>query len=125
MRGRELIPVAQRLARVIDEPHVRSAVNRAYYAAYTELVHYAGRNGYVHSSGRGSHRRAWEFVGSLPDSDISRRAERSAIRSQGLLLKQLRTKAGYQPFLRLAQADGGDAVRAAEGIVGALDRLIP
>lgn len=126
MKGRELVPVARRLARGNpNEAHARSAINRAYYAAYTELSHFITRQGYKHSAQRGSHRRAWEFVRDPTQSDRRERAERRTIASQGLLLKDQRTKADYQPFSRIGRNDAADAVRSASGIIAALDRLTP
>jgi hypothetical protein len=47
------------------------------------------------------------------------------IASQGLLLKDQRTKADYQPSSRIGRYAATQAVRSAKGIIGALDRLVP
>jgi hypothetical protein len=126
VRGRELIRVAEELARGnANEPRARSAINRAYYAAYTELSHFVAIRGYTHSPQRGSHRRTWEYIQDMPEQDRHRRAEKRAIASQGLLLKDHRTKADYQPSSRIGRYDATEAVRSAKGIVRALDRLTP
>jgi hypothetical protein len=126
MRGRELIRVAEELARGnASEPRARSAINRAYYAAYTELSQFVAGHGYRHAPDRASHRRTWDYIRSMPEQDRRRRAEKRAIASQGLLLKDQRTKADYQPSSRIGRYAATEAVRSAKGIIGALDRLVP
>ncbi len=46
--------LARAAGRVPNEPAGPSAVNRAYYAAYSEASDYAARIGYTHSGGAGS-----------------------------------------------------------------------
>lgn len=126
MRGRELLSVARELARgPASGPHARSAISRAYYAAYTETAHYAARYGYQHSPNRGSHARTWNFMAQVNDGHSRRKAERHTIRSQGKFLKQQRMKADYQPFASLQANAARGAIQTAKGIIDALDRLLP
>ena len=60
---RYLLKVAERL--VSDNPEeqqVRSAVNRAYYAALGEAREFAVANGLVMKTGPGSHQQVWNFL---------------------------------------------------------------
>lgn len=126
LKGRELIPIAKSLARgSASGPLARSAVNRAYYAAYTELTQYVKRHGYSYAPNRRSHERAWNFLLGIRDGSTRRDAERRVIRDQGIYLKEQRRNADYRPESKMAAAAASDAVRSAQGIVSALDRLIP
>jgi uncharacterized protein (UPF0332 family) len=126
MKGRELIPVAKRLASSASgsEPLGRSAVNRAYYAAFGEAEDYAGSRGFARKPGAGSHDRVWRHLESgIRDRDRGRRAARRAVAAQGLLLKDRRQKADYRRGSRISRTEPHDALREAERIIKALDGL--
>lgn len=60
---RFLLKVAERL--VSDNPEeqqIRSAVNRAYYAALGEAREFAVSKGLIMKSGAGSHQQIWNFL---------------------------------------------------------------
>ena len=83
------------------------------------------RPGHAPSPGKGSYLKTWRYVADIPDSDVVRRAERLAIRDQGLVLRERRHKADYRPGARLAATEAHEALREAQGIVKAFDRLKP
>jgi hypothetical protein len=124
VRGRELLPIATKLAAGPrpPEPRGRSAINRAYYAAFTELTAYIQRHGFTYSPGGGSHVKAWNFLRSgVRDSDSHRQAIRRAAADTGALLKARRQKADYHLSSKIGRAEPAQAIREAERIVRALD----
>lgn len=127
MRGRELLGVAHLLAkaagRTPNEPAGRSAINRAYYAAFGEASDYALRVGYSHSSGAGSHAKVWNHIGAHTDGDATRDATRRAVASQGLFLKERRQKADYRRAARIGRTDHDDALKESKRIIQAIDSL--
>jgi hypothetical protein len=109
-----------------QEPAARSAVNRAYYAAFTEVTEYVTQRGLASSPSAYSHDRTWNHLkNGIPDNDARRRAERRAIADQGFLLKDRRQKADYRPHSKLARDESKRAIADAEGIIRRLDALKP
>jgi hypothetical protein len=128
VKGRELIPIAKKLGggQSPKEPAARSAINRAYYAAYTEVTEYVIQRGLPSSPSAYSHDRTWNHLKSgIADNDAQRRAERRAIADQGFLLKARRQKADYRPKSKLARDESKRAVVEAQGIIKRLDALKP
>jgi hypothetical protein len=128
MKGRELIPIATRLGagKAPPEAAARSAVSRAYYAAYTEVTEYVSQRGLTSSPSAYSHDRTWNHLkNGIPDKDSWRRVERRSIADQGFLLKNRRQKADYRPNSKLARGEGKQAVAEAEDIIRRLDALKP
>lgn len=127
MRGRELLGVARLLERAAghppNEPAGRSAVNRAYYAAFGEASDYAHRIGYSHAGGPGSHNRVWKWIGAYSDGNATRDAGRRAAASQGMFLKARRQKADYRLAARLGRGEATAALKESERIIRTLDSL--
>jgi uncharacterized protein (UPF0332 family) len=128
MKGRELLPVAKKLGagQAPKEPAARSAVNRAYYAAYTEVTEYVTHRGLPNSPSAYSHNRTWNYLkNGIADIDARRRAERRALADQGFLLKARRQKADYEPNAKLARDESKSAIAEAQTIIKRLDALKP
>jgi hypothetical protein len=126
LRGRELIPVARRLCqgRPATEARARSAVSRAYYAAFSELLEYLSARSLPPPRGRSPHDAAWHHLRSgIVDGDPDRAARRRAVADTGFLLKERRQKADYRLASRLARGEASGTVDAAERIIQELDRL--
>jgi hypothetical protein len=127
VKGRELIGITRLLAKAAgrspNEPAGRSAVNRAYYAAFGEASDYAVRVGYAYSGGAGSHSKVWNYIGAHSDGNAARDAARKAVASQGLFLKARRHKADYQRASRMGRTDHDDALKESVRIIQALDAL--
>jgi hypothetical protein len=128
MRGRELLRIAAKLAggSSPSEPAERSAVNRAYYAAFLEALDYIHPRGFLRSPGRGSHNRVWNFLRSgIGDPDRRRRELRRTIADTGIDLKRRRQEADYRPHAKMPRGGGKEAVAEANRIIKELDALIP
>lgn len=127
IRGRELLRVARPLlAPGAGEAWARSAVNRCYYAAYTEAVRYISARGYVWQPGSGgSHVQVWRYLrNSVPDGNADRRAERRALAALGSHIKTRRVRADYRTTGALARHEARDAHREAKNLIERLDRLL-
>lgn len=126
IRGRELFRVARPLlAPGAGEAWARSAVNRCYYAAYTETVRYITARGYAWMPGSGgSHIQVWRYLRrGIADGDATRRAERRALAALGSQVKARRVRADYRTTGALGKSEARDAFREAKDLVGRLDRL--
>jgi hypothetical protein len=126
MKGRELLPLAHALAkgRPSSEPTGRTAVNRAYYAAYGEVSDYVDQRGYPGAQNSSPHRATWQYLrDGIEDADFRRRAERRAIADLGIRLRDRRQKADYRLNARLARGEPAISVGEAERIISVLDRL--
>ncbi|MGN6202296.1 MAG: hypothetical protein ACTHNY_07820 [Solirubrobacterales bacterium] len=126
MRGRELLKVVERLAagKPPTEPFRRSAVSRAYYAAFSELSHYLSRQSYSRGKSSSPHDHAWNHLkNGISDHDVAREARRRAVADTGFRLKKRRQKADYQLDARLANDEAADALKEARRIVKELDAL--
>lgn len=93
---RYLLKVAERL--VSDNPEeqqVRSAVNRAYYAALGEAREFAVANGLVMKTGPGSHQQVWNFLRQRAAPTPHESAAWKSIGDLGLALTADRKLADY------------------------------
>jgi HEPN domain-containing protein len=114
---RDFLPFAERLAlEADDEPSQRTAISRAYYAAY----HVAA--GYVRAKNllpvRQSHGRVWEAIGADPD------AGESGMREKAERLRRRRIAADYRnPFPGDVGEQAKAAVADARDVIEALERL--
>ena len=129
IRGREFLDVARQLARGSRPPServARTAVNRAYYAAFSEAADYVVNRGYVRKRGGASHQQLWEYLKSgIRDTDAARQGRRSAVAAHGLELLRRRTLADYNLVGRLPHDDPKYSMDLADRVVTELDRLVP
>jgi uncharacterized protein (UPF0332 family) len=126
MKGRELIPVAEKLSKghPPTEPNARSAVSRAYYAAFSEVSDYLRVRHYAPNPKKSQHEGAWNHLRSgIVDSDVERQARRRATADVGFRLKARRHKADYQLASRLARDEAPSAVQEAKRIISELQKL--
>jgi uncharacterized protein (UPF0332 family) len=126
MNGRELIPVAERLVKGHSptQPNARSAVNRAYYAAFGEASEYLRVRHYSPNPKRSQHDAAWNHLqNGIVDGDAQRRAQRRAVADVGFRLKARRHKADYQLASRLADREASVAIKEAKRIINELQAL--
>ncbi len=110
------------LAASEDEAAWRSALSRAYYAAFLvarEYVDGRGIKGRARSGRRlGSHERVIFSVGAIPD-EMS-----STMRNTLFRLKRLRTNADYDLDYVDAQEHIGEALEDAERVIAWIDGLV-
>lgn len=86
---KDFLDLAERLSNETDEEAaLRSAISRAYYAAYHAAATFVRRSGLLPTGH--SHARVWETLASLPNADVRDIGER------GVALKRLRTNADYR-----------------------------
>lgn len=105
-----------------EQAHFRSAVNRAYYAAFGEARALAERNGFVPRRGRGSHQQVWDFLAnSFPAHHGHQRAAARRIANDGIALKAMRVAADYRSA-EVARANAMQAIALAQQIVR---RVVP
>lgn len=126
MKGRELIEVAHSLSigKPPTQPRARSAVSRAYYAAFGELSDHLRVRGYATPPRKSPHDAAWNHLrNGLVDSDRERQALRQAVADTGFRLKARRQKADYQLNAQLAANEATLAVEEAKRIVNELAAL--
>ena len=126
MKGRELLPVAADLGKgkPPPEPKARSAVSRAYYAAYGEVADYLRVRHYAPPPKKNRHDAAWHHLrNGIADGDSTRQARRRAVADMGFRLKARRHKADYQLASHLARDEADVAVKEATRIVKELDAL--
>ena len=71
MDGREFLEVAQELARGPQEAALRSAVSRAYYAAYNYGRQILRQLGFQEVAERRSHGEVWMYFGNCGESRIA------------------------------------------------------
>jgi uncharacterized protein (UPF0332 family) len=121
IRGRDLLAVARTLTG--NEARYRSAVNRAYYAAFSEADAYVRRHGYTRT-GSAAHDRVWNYLRHhVPDSDTQRAAARRAAADQGFQLKGRRQKSDYALHQTVSSRERRAAIADSEAIIKALDGL--
>ena len=126
MRGRALLPVAQDLIRgqTPGEPKKRTAINRAYYAAYSEAGAYLRQRNWTPPANASPHDATWNRLRTgVQDADPVRRARRAAVADIGFLLKARRQKADYRLTSVLARDEAASAVKEAQRIIQELDQL--
>jgi uncharacterized protein (UPF0332 family) len=126
MKARELIPVAEDLSKgkPPDQPRARSAVSRAYYAAFGEVSDYLKVRYYAPPPKKSQHDAAWNHLQSgIQDSDPRRQAQRALVADIGFRLKARRQKADYRLNSRLANDEANLAVTEAKKVIAELDSL--
>ena len=110
-------------ARLLDLPTAeererRSAINRAYYAAYGEAREYAVAHGLNMQSGGQSHDRVWQFLRrGATYSQTWESAAAKAIGDMGVELCAMRVQADYFRTNSPSEADARRAVSLANLIV--------
>ena len=111
------LALAERLAALADdEAAQRTAISRAYYAAYHATSAYARSRGIL--GGTHSHRRVWDAFAGTADAD---RANVGAI---GGILSRRRQAADYRsPFPGDLAGSVRDAIIEARAVIEALERL--
>jgi uncharacterized protein (UPF0332 family) len=117
---RMLLTVAVRLLAppAAEERERRSAINRAYYAAYGEAREYSLTHGLNVGSGGQSHDRVWQFLRrGAGYSQIWERAASKAIGDMGVELRTLRVQADYFRTGSPSEADARRAVSLANLII--------
>jgi hypothetical protein len=105
-------------ARTPTEAGIRSAINRAYYAALSEARDFANRHGYVALKRGGSNQRVWHFLGGGQSGlALWEAAAWKAIGDAGLALMARRVDADYRATAALTVVDARTAIAAALTIV--------
>ena len=113
----EFLTLAKELSQRSDEAALRSAISRAYYAAFGKARAFLEAEGVSFVSNAGDHALVWEtFRGSSNDA-------RYYIGVDGFGLRNQRNKADYDADVSDMQARMQRAVRKAEAILKALERL--
>jgi uncharacterized protein (UPF0332 family) len=93
---RFLLKVAERLVSdAPEEQQIRSAVNRAYYAALGEAREFAITKGLVMKTGAGSHQQIWNFLRQQAAPTLHESAAWKSIGDLGLALTADRKLADY------------------------------
>ena len=113
----EFLTLAKELAQRSDEAALRSAVSRAYYAAFGKARALLMAEGVPLVSDATDHARVWEAFRSSSD-DV-----RYYIGVDGMALRNNRNRADYDAEVTDIKARAQRAVRKAEDIYKALDRL--
>jgi hypothetical protein len=115
-----LLLVAVRLLALptAEERERRSAINRAYYAAYGEAHEFSMAHGLNMQSGGQSHDRVWQFLRrGAGYSQTWERAAAKAIGDMGVELRALRVQADYFRTNSPSETDARWAVSLANLIV--------
>lgn len=100
------------------EARIRSATNRAYYAALGEAREFINRHGYVAPKRGGSNQRVWHFLAAgQPALALWEAAAWKAVGDAGLLLMARRVDADYRAATTPTVTDARTAIASAEQIV--------
>lgn len=121
---RFLLKVAERL--ISDHPEeqqIRSAVNRAYYAALGEAREFAISKGLVMKSGSGSHQQIWNFLRQHAAHTTYETAAWKSIGDLGLALTADRKLADYVAPAAINLTDARRVIMTAYQIVRKLHGL--
>lgn len=114
----EYLRLAEELAqRQNDEAAFRSAVSRAYYAAYCQACAYLNQKNIPIPQGEGSHDRVWKSFASLPGRT------HTGIQTNGDRLKRKRVLADYQGLTAVSAQDAQGAVLTSKNILGWLAQV--
>ena len=115
----EFLVLAQELAQRREEAALRSAISRAYYAAFGKAKAFLESEGVSFAADAGDHAQVWEtFRGSSNDV-------RYYIGEDGFGLRNSRNRADYDAEVSDIQARAQRAIRKADGIFRSLERLQP
>ncbi len=113
----ELLVLAERLVDGDDSEAVRrTAINRAYYAAYHAAARFVRARGLLAT--KHSHRAVWSVLARSEDRTVA------SIGARGDLLRQRRQEADYVvPFPGDAGRQAREGIAEARAIIEALDEL--
>lgn len=106
-----------------EEQQIRSAINRAYYAALGEAREFTLRKGLVLRPGAGSHQHIWNFLRRQAAPTHWESAAWKSIGDQGLALTTDRKLADYTAPASITIDDARRVISAAYRIVDRLSRL--
>jgi uncharacterized protein (UPF0332 family) len=107
-----------------SEAHVRSAINRAYYAAYGEARDFVVARGYSWNRRGASHQRVWNYLKQRTGAKQSwERPAWKAIGDAGDALKQRRMLADYDSDTAPTLAEARHAIAQAASIIKRLSGL--
>jgi uncharacterized protein (UPF0332 family) len=116
MNTRDLLEVADDLLGGLKEAHWRSAVSRAYYAAFHEARRLLQQSGFTVPNGEKTHAYLWLRLSNCGQPDLAHAgAELNDLRSQ-------RNWADYDFDQPLAQSTAADYVNAGHDIVNLLEQ---
>ena len=113
----EFLVLAQELAQRREEAALRSAVSRAYYAAFGKARAFLEAEGVSFAADAGDHAQVWETF-RASSNDV-----RYYIGEDGFVLRNNRNRADYDADVSDIQARAQRAVRKAETIFRSLERL--
>ncbi|MCI0614558.1 HEPN domain-containing protein [bacterium] len=114
----EYLRLAEELAeRQNDEAALRSAVSRAYYAAYCKACAYLNEKNIAVPHGEGSHDRVWNSFINLPGRT------HTSIQGNGDRLKRRRVIADYKEQEAISTQDAKSAVTTSKNILTWLDQV--
>ena len=123
-RWRLLLKVAESLLDgTPEERHIRSAVNRAYYAAFGEAREFAIRKGLVLSQRAGSHQQVWNYLRRGGAPTIWEAAAWKSIGDLGLTLTADRKLADYVGSAAITLRDAQRVIIQANEIIKKLMSL--
>ena len=119
MTGRDFLPVAFALAADPAEAAWRSAISRAYYAAFHVARELLTDLGFTVAGGSGAHDYLWLRLQNSGDLQVKHAgSDLNALRGQ-------RNKADYELRRALAQAIARNEVKVAEQIIQTLETAAP
>lgn len=125
-RWAHFLSLASRLAQAQPkrESEARTAIGRAYYAAYGETREHAVRCGLSFSKAKPSHEQVWQFMRSGGgQKTIYRAASSKHIGDQGIALRALRVQADYYPQSAPSEDEVRRAIGLSKEIIDRLKRL--
>jgi uncharacterized protein (UPF0332 family) len=100
-----------------EERHIRSAINRAYYAAFGEARVFAIKKGLALSRRAGSHQQVWNFLRGAGAPTVWEAAVWKAIGDQGLALTADRKLADYDESATITLGDAQRVITIANEII--------
>ena len=89
MEGKAFLEIAQKLAQMRSEPALRSAVSRAYYAAYNCCIQLLNEPGFKFEKGAPAHEKVAQYLSNASVDEIKTAAESL------ILLRKRRNQADY------------------------------
>ncbi len=117
------LALARELAPRTDEASMRSAISRAYYAAYGVACDYVGSRRVYERQGRslGPHEQRWEVFSKDPGT--APQNLRSQIIKAAAELKRKRITADYEKHASIKRADVEWALEKADELISAIKQL--
>jgi len=120
MEGRAFLNTAQKLTQMRDEPALRSAVSRAYYAVYNFCIHLLGEFGIHFSKDYPAHEKVYFYLKNSAITEIATAADDLRV------LRKRRNLADYGMASKEFQnhlACQGDIVRA-QGVILQIEKYL-